>query len=261
MTTPFGSVHPRAKLKRAPLVRVLAQVRWASLSKAAEKARAAADAIESNLTDEFPIKDVVVEQRIEMGPGVTNQSSHIMTKFQSADRAWAATVHEDFVTLETTAYTDHSEFCDRFDRVLDVLADIDEFKVFQRLGYRYTNQVWDLADLTALPDLLEPYMRGPVGLGSEPERSVGEALFDLTESQLIARWAFLEANQVVDPTLPPAPNKSWLFDIDSINQGGGTFDAKEVSQSLRRLSEIGSDFFRASVTEAFIEHFDKDAAP
>lgn len=250
-----GHIH----LERAPLARVLTQVRFPNQALRFEQDKN--DIVRTfteHLTD-FPVVRELPKQQVTIGENTIKVEPHRWL-LQSVDGDWTITVCESFVGLATTNYSGgHHEFVKRFSELITATADILHPPVCDRLGVRYTNIVVDSTDFKDISDLVEPALVGGRDLGSSAikfKRSISEALYQTDDgTQLAARWGILGPNEGFDPTLPVPTSDHWLLDVDVFTDSPTRFDSDDLTRRCDEFANLEHDFFRSCVNEKFIEHF------
>lgn len=241
-------------LSRAPLVRVLCQVRWPKLTKF--DAARVADSLAQAIGDDYPFSDQQQEMQITIDQaGVHQQPGGVIRRFLSHDRAWTVTLSEMFLALDTTEYQGHDDFIARLGVVMDALLVAAPIPSLARVGYRYTNRLDNEADLERLKTLFKPSILGWLEQGDSSTviQTVSETLLKQGEHYLMVRSALLGPGAVLDPTLPPVQTRSWLVDIDSFVESA---QEPDMARGLARdLSARASGHFRTLITPEFLERF------
>lgn len=275
-----GAAFEEIHLDRAPLIRVLCQVRFPRLARlAADPEAKAVNAIALDLDTQFPQFEVGREIAFQITQeGVTQtEGPNSLWRFVSADGAWQASLAAEFVSLETSNYTDRGDFIARLLRVVDVLSRHVPVPRCARIGFRYTNRVTnDVVPLEDLRTLLLPQMLGGMGVpltGQQVLLGMNEAIFDMAPDPAApaarpmelpdgvqARWGLLPAGGQLDVTLPPYPQATWMLDIDSFRMyrpvgTAAPLTPEFVGGQLEELSLRAYQFFRWAVTGKFLTQF------
>ena len=145
-------------LSNAPLVRVIAQVRF-PLVASVEKRDFIAPFQEA-IRSEYPVLRPEQSRSVVLGQqGVMDARATTVWRFHDASSAWRVTLAPDFLALETGRYTSRDDFLDRLKRVLDALVAHVNPKVIDRLGVRYIDRVAG-DNLKDLPQLVRPEVCG-----------------------------------------------------------------------------------------------------
>ena len=268
---PFSDVPiDDVRLTNAPLVTVLAQLRFpGSLGvllgddPVARFAGAFAD-------EGYPLIERGQQMSLELSPqGVKTVPAGNLWSMLTADRRWQVSLTPEFVTLTTGSYSHRDDFLERLVRVVDVLSTALPVPGVSRVGYRYINRVPGLTG-----EQIQPLVRGALhgGLavpegGAHLHASVSESTFSFDPSDgpagvrdgLLARWGHLQPGVVLDPTVPPVDEVSWVLDIDAFRHADIPFDREAVAAHVREMSVRAYRFFRWAVTDAFLDRFGRES--
>lgn len=251
-------------LSRAPLVRVLAQVRWDELTQFQDfesKANALAELIE----DEFPIRTQQNEVQFQVGPqGVLPlPSTTSIHQLNSKDDSLRVYFAPTFLTLETAKYSSRDEFCGKFEQLLRHVSSIATIPRAVRVGFRYVNRIENTTGFDELELLVRPELLGGrniEGLGNAVVRhTLSETLFGTARGNLLTKWGILPVGGSIDPTIEPVNSPSWVLDLDAFSDTKVDFAPGALTRQIRELSSLGYGFFRWAVTPAFIERFEGEA--
>lgn len=250
-----GTVGQR--LSRAPLARVLCQVRWQQLSKF--DLTVAADQIAQDIGDEYPLRDSQQEMQFTLSPsGVSQQSVGTIYRFQSVDRGWTVSLGSQFLALETTTYDGHEDFIRRLGVAMAALTHVASIPFLTRIGYRYTNRLSDPADLADLRTLFVEGVLGGLAHGetAQLQRTVSESVYSSDGTGfLLVRSALLEPQVSLEPTLPPFDGPSWILDLDSFREDPNGLAVDSLAQLATQLSARAAQHFWSVITAGFIERF------
>ncbi len=243
-------------MSKAPLIRVLSQARWPRLTAVtAEKiAPQLADAIRAD----YPLSDTQQEMKVTItSTGLTQQPGDTIYRFHSQDRTWTVTLSDLFLALDTSSYTDHSDFIDRFTTVFDALLAIEAIPYLTRLGYRYTNRLDQPKDILRLQDYFAPGILGGLAQDSPSgvTQTVSETLFKDGDEFLAVRSALLGPNESIDATLPPVATQSWILDLDAYRQSDTGLPVDDLRRQAEALSNRAGEHFTTLITDDFIERF------
>lgn len=254
-----GPPPTEVPLPRAPLVRVLAQVRFPVIVSVEQESFIAS--FQEAIRTEYGVMRPTPSQSLVL----RHDGSHIEVRAKAAWRFHdprhdaVATLSTDFLTLETSRYTSRHDFFARFGRLLHALGLHIRPTVFDRLGVRYISRVTGapLGDLTTFfrPELLGA-LTTPVG--NLALLAVSESLYELPEEsgQLRARWGVVPPQTTLDPQAIDAVNeRSWVLDHDAFVEREHAFNADEITAQAIRLAERCYAMFRWSVTDHFLRHF------
>src|SRR5581483_3006748 len=259
--TPFGS-EPLAEiaLPRAPLVRVLSQVRWPQLTVMKAQLDSSAQQVGSKLASQYPLSAEQREVHIVLSPeGVSQQAAGKIFQFRSVDEAWQVSLSESFVALESSHYTSRDDFCTRLEAVLAALASVVDIPLAARIGFRYTNRIAGDQNLAASPNLVQETLLGghavPLEGGVSLIHTLSEAVYQVGDIRLLARWAHLPPNSSIDPAIAPTDLPSWVLDLDAFRENRLDFNPRSLAEHARELSAVASRFFRSAPSDDFLRHF------
>lgn len=245
------------QLKRAPLARVLAQVRWPELANFSLDE--VSERMGRRLGDAYPLVARQGELQVTItAAGLQQHESGYIVRFSSADENWNVSVGRSFLALDTSQYEGHDAFLERFRDVLGVLLDTASIPFVNRLGYRYTNRVVGDDDLENLEERFHPSVLGGLGVapdGSELVHSITESVYRRDQSFLLVRSAQVGPNESTDPTLAAVDSKSWILDIDAYTEARVPAVPDEILKQSRALSATASEQFHSLVTEPFYERY------
>lgn len=251
---PFAHEGPKnVLLERAPLVRVVVQVRFppiVSLGRAEF-----IGPFQEALRPQYPI---LREQQVGifLSPVGVHGTGGNIWRLQDREDAWRISLAQDFVALETTKYVDREDFFRRMAEVLEALENLTNLPVYDRLGVRYINRVRG-AEL----DRLSALVRGEVlGIASTPiagmAHSICESLFQKDDVTLSTRWGRLPAGVTTDPiSIEPIAETSWLLDLDAFRNAQRDFDVAAILRDGRAFARTIHDFFRWCVTDEFLSAY------
>lgn len=253
-----GPAAPEVPLPEAPLVRVIAQVKFpvvASILKA-EFIGPFQEAIRKTYTDMTRVE--MQATAIAAGPdGIAVQGTGGLWRFQTPGDGWLVSLAPDFVAVEALAYTSRSDFLSRLRQVLEALRAHIGPRTVERLGVRYVDRLSG-ACLPELPDLVRPEV---VGVSNHPHLtrlalSITESAFALDGGQLTSRWGLVPANQTYDPgAIEPQPSPTWILDLDMFRAEPHRFEVDELVVEAQNFAERIYTVFRWAVTDRFLEKF------
>lgn len=254
-------VNPPAEvpLATAPLVRVLAQVRFPLIASVDKQDFIAP--FQEALRREYPVLRPEQSRGVVLGPtGVVDTRTNNTWRFQDSKGAWRVSVASEFLALETTKYTSRDDFLERLQRVLAALRDHIDPQVIDRIGIRYIDRVAGEENLRDLPDLIRPEVAGVMAtpLAAHTRQALSENIFVLPGDggQLLARWGLLPSQGTVDPgAVEPIDEQSWLLDTDAFMAGTRDFDVDVVMEQARELAKSVYGFFRWVVTDEFLKRY------
>lgn len=121
----FGEIPPRVLLAKAPLVRVLGQVRFSKIVKISDESYIAD--FQEAIRKAYPHFQSDVVQGIELnlaGKELQHRMmSSVIWRFFDPSRAIRVSLAQDAITLETASYVSRDEFLGRLVFILDCLKE------------------------------------------------------------------------------------------------------------------------------------------
>lgn len=242
-------------LSRAPLARVLLQVRWPEL--AAFDMAAASTSLRAALGTKYPVFAREAELQVTFGPNGPSQSeSGFVDRFSTAMDDWRVSLGRNFIAVETSEYNGHEDFLEKSREVLMALDGTGQIPAISRIGYRYTNRLVGKDDLQSLRDWFDASVLGGIGQVSEENElvhSLTESVYRFDSFFMLVRSARIAPNESIDPSIPPVSDSSWVLDIDSYEESRAQFDVDRILERAAVLSKAGSGQFRSAATEEFLE--------
>jgi uncharacterized protein (TIGR04255 family) len=254
----IASPPEEVPLKAAPIVRVIAQVRFPPILSIKESSFVAS--FQEAIRDKFPILRPEQSHGFILGTqGFEPAEPSIIWRFMDIDGNWRVSLTSDFVSLETTNYLSRSDFLERLEGILIAVNTHIKPQVIERLGLRYIDQIKG-EDLTQLSNLVRPEISGVLATEFDGNvlQSINESLFKIPEenSQMLARWGRLPPNVTIDPSaIEPIAEPSWILDTDIFRQESQMFNVGLILQETRQFAERIYTFFRWAVTDEFLERF------
>ena len=256
---PFAASLPaEVPLPNAPLVRVIAQVRFPSILSIEKRDFVAP--FQELIRKSYPVLRAEQTRGVVLGPDGPAQILPTVTwRFISADEKWRVSLATDFLAIETTAYESRSDFLGRLDEVVRALESHVSPQTLDRLGVRYIDRITG-SSVDAIDKLVRSEMLGVAGTaaGGHASLSISEALFDLPDhaAQMRARWGLLPAGSTVDPAaIEPIDERSWILDLDIFSTGTRPFESVGILSEARAFSERSYSFFRWAVTDEFLRQY------
>lgn len=259
LDSPFGT-QPLQEilLSQAPLVRVIAQVRFPKILSLSTEAGIAD--IQTALRKQYPILHQDKTVGVIITPdGVTSgsQQSDVVWRFQSKNSDWTVSLNSSFVAIDTKSYSSRNDFCDRFEEILRTVSDLVEPVVAERVGLRYTNRLEDPEQLASLNSLVRSEILGGSAIklpeSVQLKLSLSESLFNFGTGQLLARWGVLPEGGMIDPGIDPVDRPSWILDLDVFHAEQIDFSPEELTSTVRLFADMAYRFFRWTVTDEFLK--------
>jgi uncharacterized protein (TIGR04255 family) len=255
---PFaGTAPPEVVIPRAPLSRVVAQVRFQGILALNEPAGIAS--FQEVIRDDYPIfRQEEARVVVSSLPGETREVAKNVWHFGDPKEQWIIAVSEEFIALETSVYTTRAPFIERFVALLEAAQRTFRPQFADRTGVRYVNRVQGKA-LERIEDLVRPEMLGlAAGLMAE------YVDLNLTETDLRVpgkpgermslRQGLLPAQVTYDPgNVALSDSPSWILDLDTYQEEVIEFDCKILQGRISSLIDTSYRMFRWVVTEAFLQ--------
>lgn len=254
------------RLRTAPLVHVLAEIRFSLVLGLEKHVPAIQDALRGR---GYPR---LVEGTIQTVTAVAGSPPQVSIRprwaFLSADRTTGIVLSDSSVVLHVTRYTTVEPFLESLGQIVDVLAEEAQIELVERIGMRYIDRVLPDAD----GDVSRLVVPGLVGFPMDALGTLGglrtETAGNTGEGVLVVRSMLLPPGQIVTPDLDPAPvvyadaekhNTPALgldFDHYTVFEAEVVaFNSQHVVQHARSLHGALRRAFDAAVTPYAIERW------
>jgi uncharacterized protein (TIGR04255 family) len=247
---------PEIPLRHAPLVRVIAQVRFPLLLRVEQRDFVAP--FQEAIRADYPVlQPEQIQTLLVASDGTTSTQRQTAWRFEDVARRWRVSLASEFLALDTTAYTSRSEF---FTRLRDVVVALDQHvgpKLVDRLGVRYIDRISGDA-LREIETLVRPEVRGIAGTGVSARalHTLTESMFALEGARLVTRWGLMPADATVDPAaIEPISEESWILDIDMFSAEAFPFGVERILSDAGHFAERIYNVFRWVVTEDFLRRY------
>lgn len=251
---PFSRPVPDVHLSHAPVVRVLAQLRFPA-STGLITDPAAMTKIAAALAVDYPSYQEGVEASFQfstMGQ-VPATSTHKTFTVRSASGKTAVTVSPTNITYEAAEYDSRKTLLRDLGKVLSAALPVIRPSSFDRIGVRYSN-------LFPRNDQLTQNVRSTVFAaeevavdGVELRQAVSEVIYTIdTATALLVRSALLPPGVTIDPGLkvPAEGDGTFLLDLDSFTPGSTPVtEPPAVLAKVENLAEVAAGYFLWSLTE------------
>lgn len=263
MTSPLamplsGPFPVEVHLPQTPLVRVITQVKFPTIlsigtsdSKMAsfqEKIRSVYPILEREQSFNLVISSPSAPP--EVRPGV-------IWRFRDLKNHWQVTLTPDFVTLEALQYSSRADFSLRFENILAAVQSIYAPSAALRVGVRYVDCIKS-PHIERIEALFQPAVLGiyKTALGEAAEINMTECLVRAEEGQIQCRWGLLPPGATHDPgILLPPDGKSWVLDLDMFSDEQISFDAAELSETVKTFAGRLYAVFRWMINDEFLRTF------
>ena len=243
-------------LKDAPLVRVIAQLRFPEILSVEQRDFVAP--FQEAIRATYPVLRQEQTQGIMVGPGgVTPAKPQVAWRFSDADGHWRVSLTPEFLALETTKYTSRGDFFQRLKSLAEALDEHFEPGQLDRLGVRYIDRVTGAA-VDDIAKLVRPEVRGITGTiaAAHALHAMSESMFEADSARVLARWGYLPPGATVDPAaIEPSSEKSWILDLDMFSAAPMPFNVNQVLAEAQRFAERLYTLFRWAVTDEFLRRY------
>jgi uncharacterized protein (TIGR04255 family) len=243
-------------LRDAPLVRVIAQVRFPEILSVEQRDFVAP--FQEAVRSKYPVLRQEQTQGLLFSPGgLATVMPQTAWRFNDVESLWRVSLTPEFLALETTSYTSRSDFFDRLKAVVEALGEHIEPGQVDRLGIRYIDRITGDA-VDDIARLVRPEVRGISGTiaATHAELALSESRFNLPDARVLARWGCLPAGATVDlAAIEPATEKSWILDLDMCSTAPMPFDIERVITEAQRYAKRIYTLFRWAVTEEFLVRY------
>lgn len=244
-------------LKDAPLIRVIAQVRFPPILSIEKKDFVGS--FQEEIRYEYPILQPEQTQTVVFGPqGVVQPAFQLTWRFIDTAGSWRVSLAPNFMALETTAYSSRRDFLERLERLLIAFEQSFNPQIIERFGLRYVNRLIG-QDLQDISSLVKPEIAGLMGAEfiEDIHQTVNESLFVIPNGgeEIIARWGLMPGDVTFAPDIEPVAESSWILDIDMSLSKNREFSIEELMSEGRCFAERIYTFFRWAVKDEFLRRF------
>lgn len=245
-------------LKDAPLIRVIAQVRFPPILSIEKKDFVGS--FQEAIREKYPILQPEQTQTFVFGPqDAVQPTSQLTWRFIDTADSWRVSLAPDFIALETTAYSSRHDFLERLESLLTALKEGFEPQVIERFGLRYIDRLvgQNLQDIALL---VKPEISGMMAseFRRDIHRSINESLFVIPggDEKILARWGFMPAGATFDPNaIEPIVEPSWILDLDMSLSKKREFSIEVLMSEGQHFAERIYTFFRWAVEDDFLRRF------
>jgi uncharacterized protein (TIGR04255 family) len=247
-------------LPRAPLVRVIAQVKFSEVLGVENPDLVARFQDAISQTYGVLTREAGINMSFAM-PVIGLPQQHPMTHWRFTDHPtewqWRVTLTSQFITLESTRYTNRDDFFERLETLLEAVEQHIRPTMMIRLGVRYINRITghELRDASLL---VRPEISGVVGtvMADSVNLSVSETVFNMGSQKMTARSGMLPPNVTIDPAaILPINEACFLLDLDVFDETAVGFNSHEIARTAKQFAERSYAFFRWAVTDEFLIRF------
>lgn len=260
---PFtGDDQTRYRFTAAPLEMVLCQVRWPELSYLQQASlEPLARAFGAKL-DAYPLYSSTSELSFSLSQsGIEQNPVGVVHQWSTIDKKEHVSLGQTFLSVYSHAYSGWDEFSSRLERVLQLLQEVIDLRVIERVGVRYLNRVTDEDRVSRVNDLVKPEVLGFQGLPLPQDSNIkliqalNQIQISVDGNLLQVRSGVIPPGQTVDASVLPVDRPSWVLDIDSTMEASVAFEIEDVMDRAGRLSDGAYDFFKYVIKTGFLEMF------
>lgn len=256
ITPLFGELPPEVPLPRAPLVRVLTQIKFPTILSIGTSDSEVA-AFQEKIRGIYPILEREQSVMIVGSPNAPEVRSGIVWKFRDLKNQWQVALAADFITLEAIQYSSRADFCARLENVLAAVQATYAPSAALRVGVRYVDCIKP-PHIDRIEELIQSAVLGihRTELGKTAAINITECQFKAEEGQIQGRWGLLPPGATHDPGIPlPPEGQSWVLDLDMFSTEQMAFDAAELSNVARSFAGRLYAVFRWMVKDEFLRVF------
>lgn len=245
-------------LKDAPLIRVIAQVRFPPILSIEKKDFVGS--FQEAIREKYPILQPEQTQTFVLGPqGVVQPTFQVTWRFIDTAGSWRVSLAPNFMALETTAYSSRRDFLERLEHLLIAFDKSFNPQIIERFGLRYIDRLLG-QDLQNISSLVKPEMAGLMAAEFREyiHQTVNEYLFVIPNGgeKIIARWGLMPGGATFDiDAIEPVAESSWILDIDMSLSKNREFSIEELMSEGRCFAERIYTFFRWAVKDDFLRRF------
>jgi uncharacterized protein (TIGR04255 family) len=251
-------VSPPAEvpLKNAPLVRVIAQLRFPEILSVEQRDFVAP--FQEAIRSTYSVLRQEQTHGILLGPeAVAPAKPQVAWRFSDTAGQWRVSLTPEFLALETTKYTSRGDFFARLKLLAEALGEHVEPVQLDRLGVRYIDRITGDA-MDDIAKLVRAEVRGITGTvaATHALHALSESVFELPDARVLARWGCLPPGSTVDPAaIEPAKERSWILDLDMFSTTPMPFGVDHVVAEAQHYAERIYTIFRWAVTDEFLVRF------
>lgn len=253
--TPFGPPVEEILLDKAPLVLVLAQLRFPPILVIDDERFVAQ--FQEQIRSSYPVLSSEDQTAVLIGlQGAATGPRSVIWRFATEPAAWEVSLSKDFVALSTSMnYHNRDDFIDRLTEIISAMSETIQPKVCSRIGIRYVDRINNVADIAKL---VRPEVLGvsEMKLGRDDVRrahAISDLLYEVPpDSRLHARWGRIPSGLTFDPAIDPVDNDSWVLDLDQFTRSPVEWDVDAVADRAREFCDGIYRYFRWVVSDEFL---------
>lgn len=259
--TPLGGKPPAERhLQRAPLERVIAQIRFPVILKIEDQS--AVSQFQEAIRSDYPVLQEMQTQTVQIQIGPSGPTAFPVTsrnwQFSDTSGTWKITLARDALTIESTSYESRADLLARWGVAISSLDAAFRPTIVQRIGSRYIDRVTG-EHFKSFESLINPKLLGSTlaDLKAHVKYSLCEASIEIEEGDLLLRWGVMPPMMSPDPSaILQLPHESFILDIDVWSTEQREFDCGDLLAAFHRLAERAYSVFRFAVTEEFLKVYE-----
>ena len=201
---PLGGKPPAEHhLSKAPLERVIAQVRFPVILKIEDQS--AVSRFQDAIRHVYPVLQETQSQtvQIQIGPStpIALPSVSRLWQFNNASGTWKVTLARDALTIETTSYESRGDLLARWGVAVSALKEAFHPDIVQRIGMRYIDRITG-ENFKNFESLISPKLLGSATaeLKTHLRYAISEAALVVEEGDLLLRWGVMSPHMSPDPS-------------------------------------------------------------
>lgn len=256
MPVPLQLPAPKPVIfRRTPLSLVVCQLRFEDTGPLPEES---ASGLRDRFATRYPLAQRLQSAEVHLGPAGVQAAATGGMRFASVAGDWTCSLFPDFVSLETTAYSDWQDFDSRLREMLAAVVDVVHPRVETRLGLRYVNEI-QIDDVRAPSDWLN-YLNPALVSELSPTEPLAASLLTLHQmmqvdigegGRLTLRHGLPgEATEDGDKAL------TYLLDLDCFRQSQRLLVVDDVMSEADRLNTAITSMFQWCLQESLWEELD-----
>lgn len=251
------------RLSRAPVVYVLAQIRFSAVLKMAEYI----PAIQENLRGDYPRYEQQQTATLQIG-GQGVAAPPLATRWSFEDKAQQCgfIIDQSSLVFHTSNYVDFPHFRDQLLEGVAIVQNIVNTPLIERVGLRYIDLIMPTDD-QPIERYMKPELVGfslaPLGLNNEVNQQLVNARTEA--GQIWVRFTKAMHASPLPPDLgsvalqlkrvPSVDKESAIMDTDHFAEKSMDFDMDQLTQVIDALHVPLGDVFKAAITEHAIEQW------
>jgi uncharacterized protein (TIGR04255 family) len=258
---PLGGKPPAERhLSKAPLERVIAQIRFPVILKIEDKS--AVSDFQEAIRRDYPVLQEMQTQtmQIQMGPTGPSSVSAISRnwQFSNALGTWKLVLARDTLTIESISYESRADLLARWNVAINALNASFRPEIVLRIGMRYIDRIKDAPFKNFESLINSKHLGSAVGnLKKHLKYSLCEASFEVEEGELLLRWGVMPAMMSPDlSAIAQLPHESFVLDIDVWSMQQREFHSEALLVAFQQLTERAYSVFRFAVTDEFLKVYE-----